>query len=251
MKAEVDAEEVLRGMGVDWSRYTPPGGKEWREHFRTEMAPNIEREIANIDIHLATAKAAMAQNAEVARQMAETLKTVKSLVSSIGSARGISNDPHLATTAIALEDAAAALNARLSVLCNADADRLAVADFERDRNALAAFVSYVETDAELNKLLYAMHTVDIKYRNRILRVVLRLVKTVDEKRAELDHSVSPATKIIFDKMAEMFKNLDEAYAVLRPGLKQLKKAIEKKGEAAWRSISAVPLIARGLVPNVH
>lgn len=219
MENITNAEEFLAGMGVDWKNYTAPGGNRWAAMFKDTIAPIFAKAKRDANADLEKYRLREAKMSELQRH----LQTIaKSLVAAIEEQRRF------------------LLNDKPTTLRD-------IAEIQSDIKFMDDLERYINADRELDKLLYALYTVEIKFRAKILREALRLLKIVEGVRPGLAGSNSTIKNLISGITDPMFKTLDEAYAKCVPELRKLKKLVDKQGVAAWKGLPAAMASNGGLI----
>lgn len=242
MEQVLDAEEFLAGMGVNWKQYTPPGGEEWSTHFKTDLEPIIKKSRSDALATLAKLKEKEAKIDEMQRHFQAISKSLIAL-DELASGKEESSEFGLPST---IRDgqgramAASIEESRLALLSHKPRIAEDMAEVESDIKFMADIALYINADRELDKLLFALYTVEIKFRAKILREAGRLLKIVESVRAELRGSHSTIKAMLRERLDPIFATLDEAYAKCGPEIRKLKKVVDKHGLAAWDAVVPPP-----------
>ena len=224
-------EEVLGGVAVDWRGYEPPGGKSWRETFQkivdvlADSRKQAEKEKERLSFGIA--KTNCARNAAVK-------------VSALADEMERSIDPATLSPKILEEAKARAAEVRMAAelfanLMNgvlaADDSTDVLRDIDEDLRFYDAFELFFEADTELDKMLFALFSVDRKYRAKIFREAYRLLSVVSTEREKLRNSKSVVFLRIKPMLDKLLETLDSAYAVTAPYMKKLRKEMAKRGNS--------------------
>ena len=239
-------EDVLNGLKVNWAGYEPPGGETWRKVFVEEIGPLLRKSRADAvkELEVVTqGKRTVARLNEIVETLRAKSDELEGLVSTLA---GV--DPMAASTMMTLLSCIDIMGRFAKHRMESDSSAKDIAEIEEDIKFFDAFEAMVEADAELDKMLYAMLTVEPKYRVKLLRASCRMLTVVEENREIVRRSKS----VVFSKIAHLLKpmldTLDEAYACTSVFLRKLKKDYGRDGIAALASLE-VPNIPRHSIPE--
>lgn len=249
MENITNAEEFLAGMGVDWKNYTPPGGEGWVAIFKHDIEPIFAKAKRDANADLEKYRMREARMSELQRHLQTVAKSLVA-IAEISTAAGL-RTPAKCPIPQDVDEAnglVAAIEEQRRFLLNDKPTTLRdIAEIESDIKFMNDLEKYINADRELDMLLYALYTVEVKFRNKILREALRLLKVVEGVRPELAGSSSKIKNLISHVTAPMFKTLNEAYAKCAPELRKLKKLVDKQGAAAWKGLPAAMASIGGLI----
>ena len=229
----IKCEEVLNGIEVNWLKYEPPGGKGWHKLFEEEIAPILRESRAKAEKQKQFNTERLRTISRVQSLAAEILAKGNELTSAVSLLKASPEDAlDLATRASGIQGGARGIFRFADSLLQVDESVIAQKDLDEDIRFFDAFDDYITADSELDKLLYAMHSVDIRYRAKILRACCRLLAVVETSREVIRNSKSTVLKLIEERIKPIFETLDKAYAVTGPHLRMMKKDYAKRGPAA-------------------
>lgn len=229
----IKCEEVLNGIEVNWLKYEPPGGKGWHQLFEEEIAPILRESRAKAIKQKQHDTERLRNISRVQSLAAEILSKSNELATAITFLDAAPEDNlDLATRASGINGGARGIFKFADSLLQNDESVIAPKDLDEDIRFFDTFDDYIAADAELDKLLYAMHSVDIRYRAKILRACCRLLAVVETSREVIRNSKSTVLKLIEERIKPIFETLDKAYAVTGPHLRMMKKDYAKRGPAA-------------------
>ena len=229
----IKCEEVLGGLSVNWLDYEPSGGKTWSKVFHEGIAPVMRESRANAEKQIAYNADRLRNIAKVQSLSAEILSKANELASAITYLDAAPEDSLdlQSSTGGMLAGARRIFNFADALLSVGDAVT-AQREISEDIRFFNAFDAYISADAELDKLLFAMHQVDVRYRAKILRACCRLLAVVEENREVLRNSKSVVFKNLGNRLTPIFDTLDKAYALTGKQLRRMKKKYAKNGPAA-------------------
>ena len=233
----IKSEDVLQSIPVRWIGYTPPGGEGWRKLYTEKIAPII----AENRIKAETTKKAIEERERIvamvrslATEIASKGAELSSVLSSIEDDNGAALD--LATRASGIQAGARGILEGAGSLSLLTEDFPDTSDINEDIRFFDAFANYIDEDVELDKVLYALFTVDLKYRVKLLRAACRMLTVVEEAREILRHSNSKVFKALKPRLDTVIDALDKSYALVGPGIRKFKKEYAKLGAEALASI---------------
>lgn len=237
MLSIIKSEDVLQCIPVRWIGYTPPGGEGWRKLYTEKIAPIIAENRIKAE---ATKKAIeereriVAMVRSLATEIASKGAELSSVLSSIEDDNGAALD--LATRASGVQAGARGILEGAGSLSLLTRDLPDTSDIDEDIRFFDAFANYIEEDMELDKVLYALFTVELKYRVKLLRAACRMLTVVEEAREILRHSNSKVFKALKPRLDTVIDALDKSYALVGPRIRKFKKAYSKEGVSALASI---------------
>ena len=237
MQPIIKSDDVLQGIPVQWIGYTPPGGKGWRKLYTENLAPIIAENRAKAE----AAKKAIAERERMAakiRNLATDTAAKWVELSSALSSSGL-DAVHGLAVAMRVNEIQAATKGILGGLDSfaiVPEDMPKSAEIDEDIRFFDAFSAYIDEDVELDRVLYALFTVDLKYRVKLLRAACRMLTVVEEAREILRHSNSKVFKALKPRLDTVIDALDKSYALVGPGIRKFKKAYSKEGVSALASI---------------
>ena len=239
-------EDVLNGLKVNWAGYEPPGGETWRKVFVEEIGPLLRKSRADAvkELEVVTqGKRTVARVNEIVETLRAKSDELEGLVSTLA---GV--DPMAASTMMTLQSCIGVMGRFAKHRMESDSSAQDISEIEEDIKFFDAFEAMVEADAELDKMLYAMLTVEDKYRVKLLRASCRMLAVVEENREVVRRSKSVVANKLKGVVAQIIATLDDAYAVTSVYLRQLKKDYAKNGIAALAALE-VPEIPRHSIPE--
>ena len=239
-------EDVLNGLKVNWAGYEPPGGETWRKVFVEEIGPLLRKSRADAMKELevvSQGKRTVAKVNEIVETLREKTDELEGLVTTLA---GV--DPMAASTMMTLQSCIDVMGRFAKHRMESDSSAKDIAEIEEDIKFFDAFEAMVEADAELDKMLYAMLTVEDKYRVKRLRASCRMLTVVEENREVVRRTKSVVAAKLKGVVAQIVATLDGAYAVTSVYLRQLKKDYAKSGIAALASLVA-PELPRQTIPE--
>jgi len=222
-----DNPEILNGIpGIEWRNYEPSGGHVWHEEYVKNLLPKINGslvELRGIASAYERDRSRIASLSKCVREMQRIADRVKEIAC---------GDP--------MEDG---IRSRISDWLDAT-ERLAgqgLPEFDGeglqrtndDIRFLEAFKEYVETDFMLDRTLYALYQVDDRYKMKLFRYVLKVLRKIDNSRAIIKNSKSLLNKYVAEGgFAGLFEMMDSAYDTLSVGFRKLKKLVDRQGVSA-------------------
>lgn len=233
MQPIIKSDDVLQGIPVRWIGYTPPGGDGWRKLYTEKIAPIIAENRIKAE---ATKRAIMERERTVsvvstlAALIAAKGAELSSAIAAIGQKNGIVLD--LAMRASGIEAGARGILKDVDSLYPSDGEFPKPYEIDEDIRFFDAFTAYIDEDVELDKVLYALFTVDLKYRVKLLRAACRMLTVVEEAREILRHSNSKVFKALKPRLDTVIDALDKSYALVGPGIRKFKKEYAKLGAEA-------------------
>lgn len=239
-------EDVLNGLKVNWAGYEPPGGETWRKVFVEEIGPLLRKSRADAmkELEVVTqGKRTVARLNEIVETLRAKSDELEGLVSTLA---GV--DPMAASTMMTLQSCVEVMGRFAKHRMESDSSAKDIAEIEEDIKFFDAFEAMVEADAELDKMLYAMLTVEDKYRVKLLRASCRMLAVVEENREVVRRTKSIVANKLKGVVAQIIATLDGAYAVTSVYLRQLKKDYAHHGIAALASLVA-PALPRQTIPE--
>ena len=221
---------MLNEMGVTWKDYEPPGGTVWGLKWRQELRPSIVK-------YLESAKA------DYERLMNEE-RGMKTLLENVASMRKMA----LESQSLAIEMPARDLEISLldihALVAEAeyhfkDHYKEAVAHIQKQREIVSADIRYMEavlayldTDIVVDRLSYALDTVNEKFRAKLIRLIVKMLPTIESARMEIKISSAKMKEILRPMLEKILSTLDESYDYLTPCYRNMKKTLDKTGVAA-------------------
>jgi len=239
-------EDVLNGIKVNWAGYEPPGGETWRKVFVEEIGPLLRKSRADAvkELEVVTqGKRTVAKVNEIVETLRAKSDELGGLVSTLA---GV--DPMAASTMMTLQSCIDVMGRFAKHRMESDSSAKDIAEIEEDIKFFDAFEAMITADAELDKMLYAMLTVEDKYRVKLLRASCRMLTVVEENREVVRRTKSVVASKLKGVVAQIIATLDDAYRVTSVYLRQLKKDYAKSGIAALASLVA-PELPRQTIPE--
>ena len=241
--------EILRGLGVNWSNYTPPGGAGWQESLHEKLLPGVQEAIDSYEkarkdlswtiVRMDTASADLRLVGRLLAPLAADIDEFGSSVlqriveKQLGVASG-EREPDSGAVAW-LKGANENIEKLLSWNKKAH-------DWKREMDVIDADVTYLKAvrafftkDRELDAVLYGMHEVEIKYRTRIFRYAYKLFRETMDALQTIENSKSDIKGVVGKLFDEPMKELKEAYVSMPTFMKYCKKGIEKEGISFWNT----------------
>lgn len=229
----IKCDDVLQGIPVQWIGYTPPGGKGWRKLYTENLAPIIAENRAKAEKTKKTIEErerVVTMVRSLATEIATKGAELSSVLSSIEGDNGAALD--LATRASGIQAGARGILEGAGSLSLLTEDLPNTSDIDEDIRFFDAFSIYIEEDVELDRLLYAAFTVDVKYRVKLLRAAYRMLVVVEGAREVLRNSNSVVFKALKPKLDPVIESLDKSYAIVAPAIRKFKKEYAKSGAEA-------------------
>ena len=222
-----DNPEILNGIpGIEWGRYEPSGGHVWHEEYVNNLLPKINGSL----VELRGIAAAYERDRSRIASLNKCIREVQRIADRVKEIAG--GDP--------MEDG---IRSRIGDWLDAT-ERLAgqgLPEFDGeglqrtndDIRFLEAFKEYVETDFMLDRTLYALYQVDDRYKMKLFRYILKVLRKIDNSRAIIRNSKSLLNKYVAEGgFAGLFNMMDIAYEKLSVGLKKMKKLVDRQGVSA-------------------
>ena len=226
---ENEAIAMLNEMGVNWKGYVPPGGTIWGLKWKQEFRPSIVK-------YLESAKA------DYERLMNEE-RGMKTLLENVSSMRKMA----LESQSLAIEMPARDLELSLldihALVAEAefhfkDHYKEAVSHIQKEREIVSADIRYMEavlayldTDIVVDRLSYALDTVNEKFRAKLIRLIVKMLPTIESARLEIKISSAKMKEILSLMLEKILSTLDESYDYLTPCYRNMKKTLDKTGVA--------------------
>ena len=239
MSEIIKCEDVLNGIAVDWRGYEPPGGEGWRKYYDEQLKPLFAKSRIDAEAEINRCNRIIADNrstifaADKIKAIAEqTLSCLPDSVDAADKAISAAFGNISAQCALIAEN----LAARRGAIEKAEQG---IKVCEEDIRFFDLFREYSDADAELDRLLFAMSMVDLKYRAKILRACVKLLNVVETRREGLRRSKSVVFKQTKTALDPIIKKLDEAYAVTGITLRLQMKDFKKNGIKALRDIEDI------------
>lgn len=239
-------DEVLNGVKVNWAGYEPPGGETWRKVFVEEIGPLLRKSRADAvkELEVVTqGKRTVARLNEIVETLRAKSDELEGLVTTLA---GV--DPMAASTMMTLQSCVDVMGRFAKHRMESDSSAKSIAEIEEDIKFFDAFDAMVEADAELDKMLYAMLTVEPKFRVKLLRSSYRMLLVVEENREVVRRSKSVVFSKLKGVVGSIISTLDDAYKVTSVYLRKLKKDYAKSGISALASLEA-PELPRQTIPE--
>lgn len=240
-------EDVLNGVKVNWTGYEPPGGESWRKMFTDEIGPLLRMSRADAVKELEAATQGKRTVARV-NEIVETLRAKSDELEGLLSTLAGGVDPMAASSMMTLRSCVDVMGRFAKHRIESDSSAKDIAEIEEDIKFFDAFEAMVEADAELDKMLYAMLTVEDKFRVKLLRASCRMLAVVEESREVVRRSKSVVYSKIKHIVNPMIAAMDDAYAGTSVFLRKLKKDYAKNGIAALAALE-VPEMPRHSIPE--
>lgn len=240
-----DNPEILSGIpGIRWVGYEPSGGNMWHEEYVKNLLPKIDEAL----VELREIAAAYEREKSRISSLSKCIKEIQRIADKVREVAG--GDATAGSLGPRVSDWLAA-TVRLSEpgLPFTEFDSDGLQKTNEDIKFLMAFKEYVETDFMLDRTLYALYQVDDRYKMKLFRYVLKVLRKIDSSRAIIKNSKSLLNKYLADGgFAGLFEMMDTAYEKLSIGLKKLKKLVDRQGVSA---IDATELAGRDVVKEAR
>ena len=240
----IKCEDVLNGMAVDWRGYEPPGGDGWRKYYVEQLKPLFAKSRIDAVAEIIRCNRIIANNrstifaADKIKAIAEqTLSCLPNPVDAADKAISAAFGNISAQCALIVENLAASCGA-------IEKAEKGIQVCEEDIRFFDLFREYIDADAELDRLLFAMSMVELKYRAKILRACVKLLNVVEIRREELRRSKSVVFKQTKTALDPIINSLDEAYAVVGVSLRAQMKDFKKNGIEALRDLEDIGRLFR-------
>lgn len=244
MSEIIKCEDVLNGIPVDWRGYEPPGGEGWRKYYTEQVKPIFERGRADAETEIASLSRRIADN----RVQCFAADKIKVSASQTLFTLGTPDTPADKEICAALRDIISKCNLITEKAASkregVEKDEKGIKVCEEDIRFFDLFREYIDADAELDKMMFAMHNVELKYRAKLLRASYKMLVLVETRREQLRHSNSVVFRETKEVLAPIFNTLDEAYAVVSVSLRMQMKDVKKNGIDALRNLDNLGRIFR-------
>lgn len=216
---------------VSWAGYTPPGGESWRKLWDTKVKQVMLDAQAGAAKTLKVLKAEADGRNQVLRRlqhMVEDLQEIKAMQKTCGLEALQSMDE--------FEKVLTFNRQYVEVLRDRMENEDYRAEVDADQKYIEGFLFYMEGDALFDRMLWALHKVEPKYRMKIFRLCRKLMTEIMATRETLRASKSKIAKVTSIVTKPIFDSLDKAYADLAPLLTKMRKIADKEGAKAFADI---------------
>lgn len=214
---------------VDFAGYEPPGGDGWRDFYETGVVPIFAEASQKARKELVSLKARRSRRAAALAAMKQVVASAEEWLENTDEGEGINAN----LRGDAGHVSATAKHAMDKISWFIGEDDLGIAEIEADVKFFDDFKTYVDADALLDKMLWAVYKIDPSRRVKTFRQCMKLLKVVTATREELRRSESKMKRLMSEYTAPIFQTLDEAYRRLAPLLAEQKKIVERHGPAAF------------------
>lgn len=226
---ENEAIAMLNEMGVTWKGYVPPGGTLWGLKWKQEFRPSIVK-------YLESAKADYERLRDQERGMKTLLENVASMRKTARESLSLANEMPARDLELSLLDIHA-LVAEAEYHFK-DHYKEAVAHIQKEREIvyadiryMEAVLAYLDTDIVVDRLSYALDTVNEKFRAKLIRLIVKMLPTIESARMEIKISSAKMKEILGPMLEKILSTLDESYDYLTPCYRNMKKTLDKTGVA--------------------
>lgn len=232
----IKCEDITNGIPVDWRGYEPPGGEGWRKYYVEQLKPLFAKSRMDAEAEINRCNRIIADN----RSVMFAADKMKAIAEQTLSCLPASDDP----VQSAIFNAFGNIKAQCALIAEKSASKRGEIEkaeqgikvCEEDIRFFDLFREYIDADAELDKMMFAMHYVDLKFRPKLLRASYKMLVLVETRREQLRHSNSVAFRETKEVLAPIFNTLDEAYAVVGVSLRAQMKAFKQRGLEALRDL---------------
>lgn len=244
--------EILRGLGVNWDKYTPPGGVYWQNALSERLLPGVQEAIdsyeksrKDISLTIVRMDTASADLRLVGRLLAPIAADIDEFGSSVlqrivEKQLGVPSDERVPDAGAVAWLKGAAENIEKLLIWNKKSH-----EWKREMDVIDADVIYLKAlrsfftnDRELDAILWGMHDVEIKYRTRIFRYAYKLYRETMDALHTIENSKSDLKEIVGRLFDTPLKELKEAYVQMPTFMKHCKNGIEKDGSAFWNTFES-------------
>ena len=229
------SETVLANIPVDWRDYEPPGGNGWRKTYCEDIKPMLEESRQKAFAE----KACLASSIDSWRNKVQSAKEICDAAEKALSALPDGDVPSAVRFRRILAEGkslhAKLLSEREEVL-KAEKD---IQKVEEDIKFFDDFRRYIDADAELDKMIFALYTVPVHYRAKIIRACGKGLAVVEEARDAIRVSKSEVLALLMPLLEPIFNSLDAAYACTGPSIRGQIKDFKKRGMDALMDLDDV------------
>lgn len=214
--------ESLSGLGINWDGYQPS----MDEHvLMDEIIPVLKKSKNDAEIELAGIRARISARAGVRRGLEKAQAFSRTLME-FRNTYGSDLD----------EKERAAVEEWIGVTTSMTEGRMFYTDstakadidmIEDDLKFLNGATFFFAKDAELDKLLYAIHKVDAKYRRKVFRDSFRLMMEVNESLQTVILSRSVIKNSIWNVIGHHIDGCRVIYKNLIPAFREIKRRLAK------------------------
>jgi len=219
--------ELANGFEINWQKYTPTGGKEfherWVEHGRDILAKYMAGAFANFKA--TQDKLANAYGVQAAIKAAQNaIVEAETYASNID---GGANPERKERISALLREAVAAIPP-----VDIDALREENARSQKEAEFANAFIEMIDLDNVLDRTIYAMYHIPMKYRAKVLREVARRCTTMEELIAKAKLALPYVPKELNEYLGTIHKEISFAWSVTFVSIRAMKRAADKHGIGA-------------------
>ena len=240
----IKCEDITNGIPVDWRGYEPPGGDGWRKYYVEQLKPLFAKSRKDAEAEIIRCNRIIADN----RSTIFAADKIKAIAEQTLSCLPASDDP----VQSAIFNAFGNIKAQCALIAEKSASKhgeieeaeKGIKECEEDIRFFDLFREYIDADAELDKMMFAMHNVELKYRAKLLRASCKMLVLVETRREELRHSKSVVLGKTKEHLSPIFNSLDKAYAVVGVSLRMRMKDFKKNGIDALRDLDDIARLYR-------
>lgn len=250
-KAEIKQyEEYIDSYDVNWNDYTHPIGNEFGKEFLPKLVDSINKSIKSAKKDFERMCLEENEKVEINMRIDDIRKTAGELNNLIISNMPILENGGQARSAVDIILTSSAFLANLNIAKPDDSVNEKLAQIADDIKYLEAVIEYFTLDNILDRLLYIMSQIDYKKRIKPFRKAFSVLKEVENARMRLNRNGGCYCKYLLEEKMEMskaIKTLDDAYALVSPGLRKMKKRYDVEGADVFKDS---PFVAINTIPAI-
>lgn len=234
IKGVAEVPEICRGFDINWADYDPPGGERWLTYYLTDLKPTFEKCMRDAEAELKQlTEIHVRQNA--IRKGLEAASVIGQMIVELTNMRDNGISPRAGLNLMTWVEQTDAI-AKMQNLFAVDDHHRTVDMIEEDIKYAKAVLEYFSKDFELDTTLYAMYKVDPKYKAKLFRHVIRLLKSVETTREIIRTSNSVIKTSTDEILKPVIETLDQSYSVLSVNLRKMKKEAAKAKPGFWETV---------------
>lgn len=230
----IEVPELVAEHDIDWSRYVAPGGNAWASHYAGEIKPFMDKSLENARKEINRLRAIDAERNAIRVGLAEAFNTANMAMGfALNHPEEVSEEERKAIAKFkAVTDFAV-----IDIVLGSDVGNAnKIASITDDIMFMESLEKFYAIDSEVDKLLYALHSVAAKYRTKIFRQVLKLVRIIEEYHGMVVNSKSVIAREHDGLVIKPVRELWKVYQGLMPKFKEMKKAMDRSGIAFWKAM---------------
>lgn len=223
--------EECAGLDIDWKRYVPTGGYGWQVSFRNEKMPRITEVVEDLRKEVSRLRGVVSRMNDLKNKMQVATEFFRDLKEFLKEDGGLNDETSAFFDAY---EGVFGLNPENSKIhFNTKSFKERTAEVQANLDYAETLAVFFDCDNRFDKLLYAMHTAEVKYRTKIFRTVWRLFQEQKERLEKINVAKCMAKEELDGEFAQGISEMNQAYAACAISLKQVKKGIDKEGSSFW------------------